>query len=74
MLKTRLEKMIPDNQYMACSLADSPQHFADHDVVLTFDELKPFVVKALGEHKKPVKTIEDFNSFAKELFKDFLVG
>lgn len=74
MLKNRLEKMIPDNTYTACSIADSPNCFDSHDVVLTFEELEPFVVKAMGGLDKPVKTIEGFNTYAKELFQEFLLG
>lgn len=74
MMKERLEKMIPENEYTACSLADSPQCFDSHDVVLTFEELEPFVQKALGESTKPLKTVEGFNDYAKKQFQEYLLG
>jgi galactitol-specific phosphotransferase system IIB component len=74
MLKVRLEQMIPENTYTACSVADAHTQFDSHDVVLTFDEIKPFVVKAMGDTTLPVKTIEGFNKFAKDLFSEYLLG
>lgn len=74
MLKKRLETMIPENSYTACSLKDSPDCFDSHDVVLTFEDLMPFIEKAMGESPKPVKTIEGFNHFAKNQFQEYLLG
>ena len=74
MLKNRLEKMIPEHSYHASSVAKVGELFGKYDLVLTFDELKPFVVKEIGDPTYTVKTIEEFNSFAKSLFNEFLQG
>lgn len=74
MLKGRLEKMVPENDYKAGAIADLENIYQGHDVILTFSDLKPFVEKVVGDSGMTVKTIEDFNAFAKGLFNEFLQG
>lgn len=74
MLKNRLEKMIPEHNYESASVNRVNELYSNYDLVLTFDELKPFVVKEIGDPGYTVKTIEEFNSFAKSLFNEFLQG
>jgi galactitol-specific phosphotransferase system IIB component len=74
-LKDRLEKTIPGNEYHTCSMEKVLENHKDYDVILTFKELAPYVEKMLkdeGDYK--LKTVEGFNNFAKELFNDYLLS
>lgn len=73
-LKDRLEKTIPGNEYETSSLNKIHEVASDYDVVLTFNALEPWVQKSLKDAGivANVKTIEGFNQFAKDLFNDYL--
>jgi galactitol-specific phosphotransferase system IIB component len=73
-LKDRLEKTIPGNEYGTTSLKEISKVAGDYDVVLTFQTLEPWVQKALKDAnvQANVKTIEGFNQFAKDMFNEYL--
>lgn len=73
-LKDRLEKTIPDNEYSTSSIADFINVYQNFDVILTFKELEGHVELALKNATAPykVKTVEGFNAFAKDKFNEYL--
>ena len=73
-LKDRLEKTIPGNEYDTSSLDKIQDVASGYDVILTFNALEPYVKKALEDAgvEGRVKTIGGFNQFAKDLFNDYL--
>lgn len=73
-LKDRLSKTIPENEYIAAAMKDVLKLYKDYDVILTFKELAPHVQKILRDvDGYNLKTIEGFNDFAKELFNEYLL-
>lgn len=72
LLKDRLTKLIPSNEYLTSSISKVIENAEGMDIVLTFEQLGPFVEKALEGTGHKVKTIEGFNKFAKDLFDEYL--
>lgn len=73
MLKSRLEKIIPEHTYTAAAVTDVATIAGDYDVIMTFETLESFVRKAAGSDAN-IKTVEKFNLFATNLFNEFLQG
>jgi len=75
MLKDRLEKTVPGNEYSTAALDKVPELASGYDVILTFGSLLAWVEKALKDAgiEAKIKTVEGFNLFAKDLFNEYLL-
>lgn len=69
LLQTKLEKVVPNNAYHNCSVADIGSK--EFDIIMTFEDIKNAVVLAAPEGSV-VRTIEGLNDFATGAFQKYL--